>query len=94
MARSLLGSTEQTDDLLCELEWQIASRAESYPIVDLPETRMATATLSSAAGTVIVAVFFHRIDKDQLELDHLCLERKAAPVLNPRTNLAALPLAA
>ena len=94
MAKSLLGSAEQTDDLLLELEWQIAVRPESFPIVSLPATRMASVSVSSAGGAVIVAVFFHRIDKDHLELNHLCLERKSSLVLTPTTNNAALSLAA
>lgn len=49
---------------------------------------------SSAGGIMVLAVFFHRINRDHLEPDHLCLERKVSPVLPPKTNIAALPLAA
>jgi len=94
MAKSLLGSTEHTDNLLCELEWQITLHPEFYPIVALPETRMATVSLPLAGGAVTVAVFFHRFDRDHLELDHLCLKRNTAIDVVPTPNPLALSLAA
>ncbi len=93
-AKSLLGSAQRSDDLLSDLEWKIATQPESFPIVELPGTRVATTTLNHDGQRITLAVFFYQVDSAHLEMTHLCVERHPKVTAHPLLTRTQLPLAA
>jgi hypothetical protein len=77
LAKSLLGSVQQADELLEEIEEQIARNPESFPIVQLPGTRMASVWVHFGGREAMIGIFFRRLDANKLHLQNLCLSEQS-----------------
>lgn len=94
LAKSQLGEAQHADELLLRIEGQIASQPESFPIVALPDIRLASSCVKMRGTEVIIGVFFRRLDEDTLELQNLCLDVQKPSLPIFRATRPALDLAA
>jgi hypothetical protein len=94
LAKSQLGEAQKADELLFRIEAQIASEPERFPIVALPDIRLASSCVKLGGAEAMIGVFFRRLDDCTLELQNLCLDvqKPSQPIF--RATRPALGLAA
>ena len=64
---SLLGSQEESDEILWDLEFEVASQGSGYPIVQVPDVRLA------CSESHAIAIFFRLLPHDKAELIRVLL---------------------
>jgi hypothetical protein len=94
LAKSQLGEALQADELLSKVEAQSASEPESFPIVALPDIRLASSCVRLRGAEAVIGVFFRRLDEGTLELQNLCLDLQKPSLPIFRVTRPALDLAA
>lgn len=94
LAKSLLGTAEQADDLLANIEWKIANDPEGFPVVALPGKRLAATSLRQRGQKVRIGIFFRQLDPANIELQDLCLVEEEPSQITFFKLPSPLPLAA
>gem|GEM_PF-6374440 len=68
---SLLGKQEDSDEILLDLEFAVASHGNRYPIVQVPDVRLACSEIHS------IAIFFRLLPGDKAEMISVLLLKAA-----------------